>query len=57
MSNKSFDKEKGVEVEETSATLNVEDEGQIRARLGKYGLGKLFNAGGLLLSTSHLMID
>lgn len=49
MSNASFDKEKGSDPEVVIPTLqDTEDEGQIRARLGRYGLGRLFDAGGLL---------
>jgi hypothetical protein len=48
MSNSSYDKEKGLEpVVSIPAAVNAEDEGQIRARLGRYGLGRLFDAGGV----------
>lgn len=51
MSNSSIDQEKGLDPEVTTWTptaiaLDAEDESQIRARLGKYGLSKLFDAGG-----------
>ncbi|KAF8507739.1 permease for cytosine/purines, uracil, thiamine, allantoin-domain-containing protein [Gautieria morchelliformis] len=46
MSNSSFDKEKAFEpVGSIPVAVKAEDEGQIRARLGRYGLGKLFDAG------------
>ncbi|KAF8507735.1 hypothetical protein JB92DRAFT_3121574 [Gautieria morchelliformis] len=45
-SQSSFDKEAfQTPVVPIPAALNVEDEGQIRARLGRYGLGKLFDFG------------
>ena len=50
MSNSSVDMSSGVDPElAISATLasDAESEGQIRARLGKYGLGTLFDAGGM----------
>ena len=46
MSSSSIDKEKGLVPELIISPLDAEDEGQIRARLGKYGLGRLFDAGG-----------
>ncbi|KAF8513340.1 permease for cytosine/purines, uracil, thiamine, allantoin-domain-containing protein [Hysterangium stoloniferum] len=47
MSNASFDKEKRPlgDVEAVSVPSDAEDESQIRARLGRFGLGKLFDAG------------
>ncbi|KAF8513337.1 permease for cytosine/purines, uracil, thiamine, allantoin-domain-containing protein [Hysterangium stoloniferum] len=47
MTDASFDKEKRhrADVEVMSAPSDAEDESQIRARLGRFGLGKLFDAG------------
>ena len=54
MSHPSCDKEKGLQPDATTLTspvLDAEGENQIRARFGRYRLGKLFGAGGVLYST------
>lgn len=49
-SNSSVDKEQGLDPELASPgnlASDAEGERQIRERLGRFGLGKLFNAGGV----------
>ena len=57
MSNDSGDNEKDPQSHDVKilipAVMGAEDEGQIRTRLGRYGLGKLFDVGGLLYRQSH----
>jgi hypothetical protein len=58
MSHSSIDQEKGLDPEvetRTAIALDAEDEGQIRARLGKYGLGRLFDAGGISYERDHVI--
>ena len=57
MSQLSCDKEKGLQPDATTLTspvLDAEGENQIRAKFGRYGLEKLFGAGGVLYSTDLL---
>ena len=56
MSESTHDKEKALQADVTiiPAVLGAEEEGQIRARLGRYGLAKLFDVGGVL-SCPHAM--